>query len=91
MHARNRELRKVREELPFSYHLILNLPRVFISFRCIAALLMELYIYGPAFGLPSADPECIAAAALLSRTVPAEVLTLVVAYASPTTTTGKHC
>lgn len=31
------------------------------------AMMPELHIYGPAFGLPSIDPECIAATTALSQ------------------------
>ncbi|KAJ9644124.1 hypothetical protein H2201_007101 [Coniosporium apollinis] len=32
--------------------------------------MLELHIWGPAFGLPSIEPECIAAVAYLNRTIP---------------------
>lgn len=31
---------------------------------------MELHVWGEAFGLPSIDPECLAAISLLHHTVP---------------------
>lgn len=33
-------------------------------------VVLELHIWGPAFDLPSLDPECLAAVAYLSQAVP---------------------
>lgn len=32
--------------------------------------MLQLHVWGPAFGLPSIDPNCLAAIAYLSQTVP---------------------
>lgn len=33
-------------------------------------MVLELHIWGPAFGLPSLDPQCLAAIAYLSLAIP---------------------
>ena len=33
-------------------------------------MVLELHIWGPAFGLPSLDPQCLAAIAYFALTVP---------------------
>lgn len=38
---------------------------------------LELYIWGPAFGLPSIDPECLAALSYLGHAVPQEDWSLI--------------
>ncbi|KAH8682486.1 Tom37 C-terminal domain-containing protein [Xylariales sp. PMI_506] len=47
---------------------------------------LELHVWGPAFGLPSIDPECLAAASYLGYTVPPTSWTLIASndpYISP--------
>ncbi|KAK5069990.1 hypothetical protein LTR70_010698 [Exophiala xenobiotica] len=39
--------------------------------------MIELHIYGPAFGLPSIDPRCLAATALLQTSIPSDQWVLV--------------
>lgn len=41
---------------------------------------LELHIWGPAFGLPSIDAECIAAVAYLNASLPLTAWTLVASY-----------
>ncbi|KAJ4358445.1 uncharacterized protein N0V89_003028 [Didymosphaeria variabile] len=43
-------------------------------------MVLTLHVWGPAFGLPSIDPACIAAVAYLNRTVPRDRWTLVADY-----------
>ena len=38
---------------------------------------LELHVWGPAFGLPSIDAECLAAIAYLSQTVSRTAYTLI--------------
>lgn len=40
-------------------------------------MVFELHIWGPAFSLPSIDPECLAAVAYLSQVVPEDQWILV--------------
>ena len=40
-------------------------------------MVFELHVWGPAFGLPSIDPSCLATVAYLNRTVPRDQWTLV--------------
>ena len=42
-----------------------------------AAMVLELHIWGPAFSLPSIDPECLAAIAYLTQVLPREAWVLV--------------
>lgn len=46
-------------------------------------MVLELYTWGPAFSLPSIDPQCLAAIAYLAQVVPREEWILI---ASPDTT-----
>ena len=39
--------------------------------------MLELHVHGPAFGLPSIEPQCLAAIAYLSLAVPRDEWTLV--------------
>lgn len=39
--------------------------------------MLELHIWGPAFGLPSIEPECIAAVAYLNKIIPSGEWTLI--------------
>ncbi|KAL5397041.1 hypothetical protein PMIN06_000488 [Paraphaeosphaeria minitans] len=41
---------------------------------------LELHTWGPAFGLPSIDPTCVAAIAYLNRTLPRDTWTLIADY-----------
>lgn len=40
-------------------------------------MVLELHVWGPAFGLPSIEPACIAAVAYFKRVVPRGEWTLV--------------
>ena len=40
-------------------------------------MVLELHIWGPAFTLPSIDPECLAAIAYLTQVLPREAWALV--------------
>jgi len=40
----------------------------------------QLHIWGPAFGLPSIDPECLAATAYLKSALPRDAWVLVPAH-----------
>lgn len=42
--------------------------------------MLELYTWGPAFGLPSIDPECLATVVYLYRALPPEQWLLVMAH-----------
>lgn len=42
--------------------------------------MFELHVWGPAFGLPSIDPDSIAAVAYLNRIIPQGQWTLVADY-----------
>lgn len=44
------------------------------------AMPFELHVWGPAFGLPSIDPDCIAAVAYFTRIVPQGQWTLIADY-----------
>ncbi|KAF1990244.1 hypothetical protein K402DRAFT_224819 [Aulographum hederae CBS 113979] len=44
---------------------------------------LELHIWGPAFGLPSIDPECTAAAVYLAKALPDEIKWTLVAACDP--------
>jgi len=52
---------------------------------------MELHILGPAFGLPSLDPDCIAAAVYLHELLPPEQWVLVAAHDTSLSPTGETC
>jgi sorting and assembly machinery component 37 len=43
-------------------------------------MVLELHIWGPAYGLPSIDAECLAAIAYLHRSVPPEQWILIADY-----------
>jgi len=49
---------------------------------------LELHIWGPAFGLPSIDPECLAATAYLQSVLPNDEWILVAAYNPSWSPTG---
>jgi len=53
-----------------------------------ANMAMELYIWGPAFGLPSIDPECVAAATYLHKLLPPEQWALIAAHDAGLSPTG---
>jgi len=40
-------------------------------------MVLELHVWGPAFGLPSIDPESLAAIAFLSQTTPRDQYQLI--------------
>lgn len=40
-------------------------------------MVLQLHVWGPAFGLPSIDPDCLAVVAYLNHTVPRNQWTLV--------------
>jgi len=43
-------------------------------------MVLELHIWGPAFGLPSLDPNCLAAVAYFTQAVPLGRWVLVAGY-----------
>ncbi|KAF2440678.1 hypothetical protein P171DRAFT_105547 [Karstenula rhodostoma CBS 690.94] len=43
-------------------------------------MVLELHVWGPAFGLPSIDPACLAAVAYLNHTLPRDRWTLIADY-----------
>ncbi len=51
-------------------------PQLHLSSSSIANMAFELYVWGPGFSLPSADPQCLAAIAYLSRAVPRQEWTV---------------
>lgn len=50
---------------------------------------LELHIWGPAFGLPSIDPECIATVIYCQQVIPEGQLCLVASYDKSVGLTGK--
>lgn len=50
--------------------------------------MLELHIWGPAFGLPSIEPECIATVAYFRRIVPQGEWTLVADFDTATSPEG---
>lgn len=52
-------------------------------------MVLELHIWGPAFGLPSIEPECIATVAYCQRVIPEGQWVLVADYESTVVATGK--
>lgn len=48
----------------------------------------ELYIWGPAFGLPSINPECIAATTYLHKLLPPEQWVIIAAHDAGLSPTG---
>ena len=40
-------------------------------------MVLQLHIWGPAFGLPSIDPECLATIAFISQVLDSQTYTLV--------------
>ena len=55
----------------------------------IGGMVLELHVWGPAFGLPSIDPACIATVAYFNRIVPHGQWTLVADYDSSSSPQGK--
>jgi hypothetical protein len=47
-----------------------RLRQSFVRDTTLSEMVFELHIWGPAFGLPSIDPECIATVAYFKRIVP---------------------
>lgn len=56
----------------------------------ITTMSFELYIWGPAFGLPSIDPECLAATAYFKAALPPDQWILVSAYDPSWSPTGME-
>ena len=52
-------------------------------------MVLELHVWGPAFGLPSVDPACLAAVAYFNRIVPHGQWILVADYDSLSGRQGK--
>ncbi|KAK7189508.1 hypothetical protein DPSP01_001501 [Paraphaeosphaeria sporulosa] len=52
-------------------------------------MVLELHTWGPAFGLPSIDPTCVAATAYLNRTLPRDRWTLIADYDSSLSPQGE--
>jgi hypothetical protein len=51
-------------------------------------MVLELHIWGPAFGLPSIEPECIATVAYCQHVIPKGQWSLVASYDSTVEATG---
>jgi hypothetical protein len=51
-------------------------------------MVLELHTWGPAFGLPSIEPECIATIAYCQRVVPQGLWALVADYDTTVGATG---
>ena len=56
----------MKQQLPYSY-----------TTKYQTNMVLELHVWGPAFGLPSIDPVCIASVAYLNRIVPRDQWILV--------------
>jgi hypothetical protein len=54
----------------------------------VSSMVLELHIWGPAFGLPSIDAECIATVAYCQRVVPKGQWSLVTSYDTSVAPTG---
>ena len=52
---------------------------------------LELQVWGPAFGLPSIDPVCIATVAYCQQVIPEGQWSLVASYDKSIGLTGKLC
>lgn len=50
---------------------------------------LELHVWGPAFGLPSIDPECIATVSYCQQVIPEGQWSLVASYDKSVGLTGK--
>jgi hypothetical protein len=51
-------------------------------------MVLELHVWGPAFELPSIEPECIATVAYCQRVIPKGHWTLVADYDTTVAATG---
>lgn len=56
----------------------------------VSAMLLELHTWGPAFGLPSIEPECIATIAYCQRVIPKGQWTLTADYDSTVGASGMQ-
>jgi hypothetical protein len=54
-------------------------------------MVLELHVWGPAFGLPSIEPECIATIAYCQRVIPKGEWSLVAEHNPTVGTTGTAC
>ena len=53
-------------------------------------MVFELHVWGPAFGLPSIDAECIATIAFFNRTIPRPEWILVANHDTSISPRGAH-
>lgn len=57
-------------------------------FLCVRKMALELHVWGPAFGLPSIDPECIGTVMYCQRVIPEGQWRLVASYDKSVGLTG---
>jgi hypothetical protein len=54
-------------------------------------MVLVLHVWGPAFGLPSIEPECIATVAYCQRVIPEGQWSLIANFDTTVGTTGTRC